>query len=137
MKHISKLLSVKIICDFWKTRNNVKYKIKSTLLWLNQNCRGWNSRKINYKIRKSALDSGPRKDLLISFYTLVIYHKHGNSVTNSISSLLWIRIVISHFKSNNIIMSARVYFMKRVKDCKELSIISPQDEHVKTDQFTL
>jgi len=38
--------------------------------------------------------------------------KHGNSVTNSISSLLWISIVISNFKSHNIIMSARVYFMK-------------------------
>ena len=25
-------------------------------------------------------------------------------------------------------MSARVYFMKRVKDCKELSIMPPQDE---------
>ena len=26
------------------------------------------------------------------------------------------------------IMSARVYFMKRVKDCKDVSIMSPQDE---------
>ena len=25
-------------------------------------------------------------------------------------------------------MSARAYFMKRVKDCKDVSIISPQDE---------
>ena len=25
-------------------------------------------------------------------------------------------------------MSARVYFMKRVKDCKDVSIMSPQDE---------
>ena len=54
--------------------------------------------------------------------------KHGNSVTNSISSLLWIGIVIPNFKSHNIIMSARVYFMKRVKDCKDVSIMSPQDE---------
>ena len=54
--------------------------------------------------------------------------KHGNSVTNSISSLLWISIVIPKFKSHNIIMSARVYFMKRVKDCKDEFIISPQDE---------
>ena len=38
--------------------------------------------------------------------------KHGNSVTNSISSLLWISIVIPNFKSHNIIMSARVYSMK-------------------------
>ena len=26
-------------------------------------------------------------------------------------------------------MSARVYFMKRVKDCKDVDIMSPQDEH--------
>jgi len=25
-------------------------------------------------------------------------------------------------------MSARVYFMKRVRDCKDVSIMSPQDE---------
>ena len=25
-------------------------------------------------------------------------------------------------------MSARVYFMKKVKDCKDVSIMSPQDE---------
>ena len=40
--------------------------------------------------------------------------KHGNSVTNWISSSLWFSIVIPNFKSHNIIMSARVYFMKRV-----------------------
>ena len=33
-----------------------------------------------------------------------------------------------NFKSHNIIMCARVYFMKRVKDCKDVSIMSPQDE---------
>ena len=27
-------------------------------------------------------------------------------------------------------MSARVYFMKRVKDCKDVSIITPQDGQV-------
>ena len=54
--------------------------------------------------------------------------KHGNSVTNSISSFLWISIVIPNFKSLNIIMSAKVYFMKKVKDCKDVSIMSPQDE---------
>ena len=32
------------------------------------------------------------------------------------------------FKSNNIVMSARVYFMKRGKDSKDLPIMSPQDE---------
>ena len=46
--------------------------------------------------------------------------KHGNSVTNWISSLLCISIVIP--KSHNIIMSARVYFMKTVKDCKDVYI---------------
>ena len=53
--------------------------------------------------------------------------KHGNSVTNSISSLLWISIVIPNFKSHNIIMSARVYFMKTVNGCKDVSIMSLQD----------
>ena len=45
-----------------------------------------------------------------------------NSVTNSISSLLLISIVIPNFKSHNTILSARVYFMKRVKDCKDVSM---------------
>ena len=57
-----------------------------------------------------------------------VSQKHGNSVTNWISSLLWISIVVPNFKSHNIIMSARVYFMKRVKDCKDVSIMYPQDE---------
>ena len=55
-------------------------------------------------------------------------NKHGKSVTNSISSLLWIRIVITNFKSHNIIMSAAVYFMKTVNGCKDVSTMSPQDE---------
>ena len=54
-----------------------------------------------------------------------VSQKHGNLVTNS----LWISIVIPNFKSHNIIMSARAYFMKRVKDCKDVSIMSPHDEH--------
>ena len=49
-------------------------------------------------------------------------------MTNWISSLLFISIVIPNFKTHNIIMSDRVYFMKRVKDCKDVSIMSPQDE---------
>ena len=49
-------------------------------------------------------------------------------MTNSRSSLLIIRIVIPDFKSHNIIMSARVYFMKWVKDCEDVPIMSPQDE---------
>ena len=36
--------------------------------------------------------------------------------------------VTPSFKSHNIIMSARVYFMKRVKAYKDVSIKSPQDE---------
>ena len=46
-------------------------------------------------------------------------NKHGNSVTNSISSLTWISIVIPNFESHNIIMSARVYFIKTVNGCKD------------------
>ena len=42
--------------------------------------------------------------------------------------LLWISIVIPNFKCHNSIMSARVYFMNRIKDCKNVSIMSPQDE---------
>ena len=34
----------------------------------------------------------------------------------------------TNFKSYNIILSARVYFMKSVKDCKDVSIMSPHDE---------
>ena len=36
--------------------------------------------------------------------------------------------IIPNFKSHNSIMPARVYFMKRVKDCKDVSIMSPQDK---------
>jgi len=74
-----------------------------------------------------------KKDFLM-FFNITTFlctgcpKKHGNSVTNLISSLLWISIVIPNFKSPNIIMSARVYFMKRVKDCKDVPIMSPQDE---------
>ena len=75
---------------------------------------------------------GTDRSKFISAHSLIeqryrVSQKHGNSVTNSISSLLWISIVIPNFKSHNIIMSARVY-MKRVKDCKDVSIMSPQDE---------
>ena len=54
--------------------------------------------------------------------------KHGNSLTNSISSLLRISIAIPNFKSHNINKSARVYFIKRVKDCKDVTLMSTQDE---------
>ena len=56
--------------------------------------------------------------------------KHWNSVTNSISSLLLIGIVIPNFKSH-IIMSPRIHFMKTVNGCKDVSIMSPQDEQWK------
>jgi len=42
--------------------------------------------------------------------------------------LLRISIVMPNFKSHSIFMPARVYFMKMVKDCKDVSIMSPQDE---------
>ena len=51
-------------------------------------------------------------------------NKHGNSIL----SLLRIWQCIPNFKSHNIIMSARVYFMKTVNSCKDVSIMSPQDE---------
>ena len=47
--------------------------------------------------------------------------------TNSISSLLWVRIVLPNLKSHNI-MSARIYFLKTVKDCEDVSILPPQVE---------
>jgi len=49
-------------------------------------------------------------------------NKQGNSVTNSRSSLLRISIVILDFKSHNLIMSARAYFMKTVHGCNNLSV---------------
>ena len=80
------------------------------------------------------LERYPLKLCLIKDFVYILIHsgcpkKHGNSVTNSISSLLWISIVIPNFKSHSIIMSARVYLMKTVKDCKDVSIMSPQNEH--------
>ena len=39
-----------------------------------------------------------------------------------------ISIVIPNFEIHNIIMSAKVYFMKRVNGCKDVSIIFPQDK---------
>ena len=55
-------------------------------------------------------------------------NKHENSVTNSISSFIWSGIVIPDFKSHNIIISARVYFMKTVNGCKTVSLTSLHDE---------
>ena len=41
--------------------------------------------------------------------------------------LVRISIVIPNFKSHNITMSDRVYFMKTVNGCKDVSIMSSQD----------
>ena len=54
--------------------------------------------------------------------------KSGNSVTDSISSLLRISIVIPDFKNHKINTAARVYFMKTVNGSKDVPIMSPQDE---------
>ena len=57
------------------------------------------------------------------------------------SSLLWISIVIPNFKRNDISAGARLnegwdlYFMKRVKDCKDVSINFSARWTVKTDKF--
>ena len=45
--------------------------------------------------------------------------------------------VIPNFKSLNNIMSAKVYFMKRVKDCKRCVYNVSARRTVKTDKFTL
>ena len=58
-------------------------------------------------------------------------------MTNWISSLFKISIVIPNFKTHNIIMSVRVYFMKREKDCKDVSIMSPQDDSEDGQVFIL
>jgi len=58
-----------------------------------------------------------RQFLYIEAHLQGVPRNHGNSVTNSISSLLWTSIVISNFKSHNIVMSARVYLMKTVNGC--------------------
>ena len=63
-----------------------------------------------------------------NYVTYRVSQKYGNSVTNSISSLLWISIVISNFNRLNIIMSAGVYFIKTVNGCKDVSVMSSQDE---------
>ena len=54
-------------------------------------------------------------------------------MTNWISSLLWISIAIINFKSNEIIISARVYLMKTVMSVYNVSARWT----VKADKFTL
>ena len=92
------------------------------LNFLGLRVRKWNYSTMNFFNRQMSILH--RKPLQIQG----VPKKHGNSVTNSILSLLLISIEIPNFKSHNIIMSARVYFMKRVKDYKDVSIMSPQDE---------
>ena len=74
--------------------------------------------------------------MFVIIYTTGCPKKHGNSVTNWISSLLWISIVIPNFKSHNIIMSAWGYFMKgkRLLRCV-YNVLARWT--VKTDKFTL
>ena len=64
----------------------------------------------------------------VLFYT-GFPNKHGSSVTNSISSLLWISIVCYVI----FVMSARVYFMKT----RYVTINVSDRGTVKTDKFTL
>ena len=54
-------------------------------------------------------------------------NKHGNSVKNLISSLLWISIVIPYNWNHNILMPAWVYFIKTVNGCRDV-YMSLQDE---------
>ena len=77
---------------------------------------------------------------LLKFHcTYRVSNKHGNWVTNSRSSLWRISIGIPDFKSPNINMYARVYFMKTVNGFKDVSILCPASARwtVKTDKFTL
>ena len=73
-------------------------------------------------------------------YKVSLQHQLGQSSIKSVPKnmgiqwrigyrLYWISNVMPNFKSHNIIMSARVYAKKRVKDCKDVSVMSPQDEH--------
>ena len=61
-------------------------------------------------------------------FTYRVSNNHGTLVTNSRSSLLRFNNVIPDFKSHNLIMSARVYFMKTVNGFNDMSVISLQDE---------
>ena len=78
--------------------------------------------------REATREAKTRRWHVYFFIIQGVPKKHGNTVMNWISSLLWISVVIPYFKRHNIIMSARIYFMKRVKDCKDVSMMSPQDE---------
>ena len=99
--------------------------------------RNWRTKKIVFSIKchthalNNFLGVGKSYPPLINFCIRPCTgcpKKHGNAVTNWISSLLWISIVIPNFKIHNIIMSARVYFMKTVNGCKDVSMMSLQDE---------
>ena len=61
------------------------------------------------------------------FYT-VCPNKHWNWVTNSRSSLLRISIVIPDLKDIILLCLLRVYLMKTVNGCKDVFIMSSQDE---------
>ena len=55
-------------------------------------------------------------------------NKHWNLVTNSRYSLLWIRIVIPKAIILLCLLYIEFFFMKTVNGCKDVSIMSPQDE---------
>ena len=61
--------------------------------------------------------------LLLGTETTGCPNKHGNSATNSISSFLWISIVIPDFERHNSIRLLD-YFMKTENGCKDVSIKS-------------
>ena len=51
---------------------------------------------------------------ILCMYTTGCPKKHGNSVTNWISSLLWITIVIPNFKSHNITLVGNTILNQRI-----------------------
>ena len=65
----------------------------------------------------------------VPFRKRPVWHLQGVPINMGIQSLSWFSIVIPDFKSHNIIMSAKVYIMKTVNGCKDVSIMSLQDEH--------
>jgi len=69
------------------------------------------NRIVNYKIHNGIFNKVRNRYLFLTGCP----NKHGNSVTNWISSLLWISIKIPNFKSHDIIMSTRVILWNRLQ----------------------
>ena len=57
-------------------------------------------------------------------------NKHENSVTNLISTYYELALQYLISKKQNVNMSARVYFMRTVNGCEDVSIMSPPDGQV-------